>query len=97
MVERDVSARKSTAKGGRTPNGTRYVARWGTPGHMEEATFSTRGDALKRLRDKVQVLNRRNYSMNRDPIETGELWPGGSGRIEVDYLGLTFVAEVIER
>lgn len=83
-------------KGGRTPSASRYVARWGTPGYLEERSFTTRGDALKHLRGRVAVLNQRNYAMNREPIETGELWPGGSGRIEVDYLGLTFVAEVIE-
>lgn len=83
--------------GGRTPGSGRYVARWGSPGHMEERSFSTRGDALKHLRNMVVPLNRRNYAMARPPIETGELWPGGSGRIEVDYLGLTFVAELIER
>lgn len=83
-------------KGGRTPTAPRYIARWGTPGHMEERAYSTRGDALKQLRDRVAVLNRRNYAMNRPPIETGELWPGGSGRIAIDYLGLTFIAEVVE-
>lgn len=64
---------------------------------MEEQAFATRGDALRCLRSKVIPLNRRNYAMARPAIETGELWPGGSGRIEVDFLGLTFVAEVIER
>ena len=88
----------SRAKGGRLPSsGGRYLARWGSPGNMTERSFTTRGDALKHLLSQVVPLNRRNYAMNRPPSETGELWPGGSGRIEVDYLGLTFVAEVVER